>query len=597
MSHKYTLFIIILLQTVLCACNKDDVFTTDVRKPLIQLDDEYGIYTAKVGHSVTVAPKFEYVLPEDIQWICDGRVIATGPEFTATFNEVGEFYYTVSATNKAGRTEEDIRIDVLELTPPVISMQLPPDGLKIQVNTDYVFAPDYQHADLPEFAVTWYIDDELAGNLPVFTFRASETGNYKLSVIAENEDGRAEKEFIVEVVEHLDCIVNFPTPSLMQNSPQRYTFVGRPVFLAPIVEGFIDPQFSWSIDGAPTDCTAPEYLFVPESPGIFVVTVTVTAGASDTSKAISKNLSRAAMSAEATVLIECVAATEADRFRASSAISQASLSDVYEWIPAPGQFINLPIMQGAESSHATAVAWANEQLKLRNEISLGAFGGYIIVGFDHSIRHNSEGIDFAIAGNSFIESEGHRCSNEPGIVWVMQDVNGNGIPDDEWYELAGSETARRSYKVTYFKPEAPRMSVSWLDCDNLFGEVDYMSSFHRQDYYYPLWIPTDSYTLCGTLLEPKIYYDAAYSVWNLPPYGFGYADNIGTDAVEGLDGQYTGFNIANACLANGDPIALKYIDFIKVQSGSQAKAPVVGEVSTEVRDFVDCNITNKKIGK
>ena len=41
---------------------------------------------------------------------------------------------------------------------------------------------------------------------------------------------------------------------------------------------------------------------------------------------------------------------------------------------------------------------------------------------------------FAIQGNAF------DSSNEPGIVWVMQDVNGNGLPDDEWYELRGSET-------------------------------------------------------------------------------------------------------------------------------------------------------------
>lgn len=44
-----------------------------------------------------------------------------------------------------------------------------------------------------------------------------------------------------------------------------------------------------------------------------------------------------------------------------------------------------------------------------------------------------EGYDFAIEGNAF---DG---SSEPGIVWVMQDVNGNGLPDDTWYQLKGSE--------------------------------------------------------------------------------------------------------------------------------------------------------------
>ena len=64
-----------------------------------------------------------------------------------------------------------------------------------------------------------------------------------------------------------------------------------------------------------------------------------------------------------------------------------------------------------------------------NWVSLGGFGGYIVVGFDHSID-NSGDYDLGILGNSF------SGSSEPGIVWVMQDENGNGLPDDTWYELA-----------------------------------------------------------------------------------------------------------------------------------------------------------------
>ena len=88
-------------------------------------------------------------------------------------------------------------------------------------------------------------------------------------------------------------------------------------------------------------------------------------------------------------------------------------------------------------------------------VSLGSFGGYVIVGFDHSIP-NKGGYDFAIQGNAFLSDQGG--SNEPGIVWVMQDVNGNGLPDDEWYELKGSETGNGStiqdYEVTYRCPHA-----------------------------------------------------------------------------------------------------------------------------------------------
>ena len=49
----------------------------------------------------------------------------------------------------------------------------------------------------------------------------------------------------------------------------------------------------------------------------------------------------------------------------------------------------------------------------------------------------------------------------------MQDVNGNGLPDDEWYELKGSETGNGStiqdYEVTYYRPASAHSNVYWTD--------------------------------------------------------------------------------------------------------------------------------------
>ncbi|MFR6381192.1 MAG: hypothetical protein ACLUOS_02440 [Odoribacter splanchnicus] len=44
-----------------------------------------------------------------------------------------------------------------------------------------------------------------------------------------------------------------------------------------------------------------------------------------------------------------------------------------------------------------------------------------MVGFDHSVE-NSGAYDLAIKGNQFPDW------SEPGIVWVMQDENGDGEP-------------------------------------------------------------------------------------------------------------------------------------------------------------------------
>ena len=73
---------------------------------------------------------------------------------------------------------------------------------------------------------------------------------------------------------------------------------------------------------------------------------------------------------------------------------------------------------------------------------------------------------------------------------------GGGLPDDEWYELRGSETGRpetrQDYAVTYYRPSAPRMNVQWTDNYGGSGLIDYLGAFHRQDYYYPAWITDDS---------------------------------------------------------------------------------------------------------
>ena len=181
-------------------------------------------------------------------------------------------------------------------------------------------------------------------------------------------------------------------------------------------------------------------------------------------------------------------------YRARTAESKADWNKVYEYTPAPGQFINETKTGGFDGTQTTqeaAIAYAEARMSevdgngnpAPNWVSLGGFGGYIIVGFDHSID-NSGSYDIGILGNSF------SGSSEPGIVWVMQDENGNGLPDDTWYELAGSETGKpetiQNYAVTYYRPSEPKQPVKWKDNQGNSGEIDYLQQFHRQDYYYPL---------------------------------------------------------------------------------------------------------------
>ncbi|MBR4849792.1 MAG: hypothetical protein IKV09_02565 [Alistipes sp.] len=288
-------------------------------------------------------------------------------------------------------------------------------------------------------------------------------------------------------------------------------------------------------------------------------------------------------------------------YRPATQSSSPYCTRVFEYTPAPGQFINETKTGGFDGTQITAEAacrYAEQRFNEEIWVSLGGFGGYIVVGFDHSID-NTGGYDFAVLGNSF------SGSSEPGIVWVMQDENGNGEPDDTWYELAGSETGKpetkQNYAVTYYRPSEPRQSVKWTDNQGNSGEIDYLIQYHRQDYYYPLWIEEDSYTLTGTCLEARNF-DASNNgtYWVNPHYDWGYADNFSPidrltdDDNVSADVNANHFKISNAIDANGKTKQLDYIDFVKVQVGVNTKSGWLGEVSTEVCGFYDYRLKSEQ---
>ena len=283
-----------------------------------------------------------------------------------------------------------------------------------------------------------------------------------------------------------------------------------------------------------------------------------------------------------------------DHYRAKTETSVAEQTVVFEYTPAPGQFINETKTEGftgEETTPEAAIAYATQRMKDDAFVSLGGFGGYMVVGFDHSID-NTGNYDFGIKGNSF------KGSSEPGIVWVMQDENGNGKPADTWYDLKGSETGKettvRNYAVTYYRPSEPQQPVQWTDSEGNSGEVDYLKQFHTQDYYYPAWITDDSYTLTGTCVEARNYDQSGNGTyWVQAEYDWGYADNfseidrLSNDGNANAAANANYFKISNAIDANGNKVDLKYIDFIKVQVGVNTKSGWLGEVSTEVFGFFD----------
>ena len=571
---------------LLIACNKDDlVIDESNQKPVIELDNETGIYTVKKGQNLTIAPTYKYAEDALFAWTIDGKLISSDPTLTYSWPESGEKYLTLRVDNKNGYAQEELKVEVVELLPPAINLIIPAKGFKVQKGQSITITPDITNSELADFKIEWICNGTIVSHEMSYTFSSATTGVYPITIKASNEDGESVKEFEIEVVENMPYEVSFPTPYFNQPSTTRYTFAGRPIFLRPRLEYFENPQYRWSVDGKIVeDANERVFKFTPDNAGEYLVTLTVTE-------------EQIGMSAESSVKVVCVQSSESANFRSATSGSSAYSNKVYEYLPAPGQFVNETNtggFTGNETTNESAIRYATERIENKKYVSLGAFGGYIIVGFDHSIP-NKGGYDFAIQGNAFLSGQGG--SNEPGIVWVMQDVNGNGLPDDEWYELKGSDTGNGStiqdYEVTYYRPASTRSDVYWTDNLGNSGSVD-CNSYHQHNSYYPLWMNQESYTLIGTRLLPRNTQSPSTGYWSNNPFDWGYADNWGSDVLGGDsydgNGQMNGFKISNAIYRDGKPANLKYIDFIKVQCGVQAMSGVLGEISTEVFSFQDLSV-------
>ena len=253
--------------------------------------------------------------------------------------------------------------------------------------------------------------------------------------------------------------------------------------------------------------------------------------------------------------------------------------EVAEFLPAPGQFVN----EGySATTMAEACAYAEGRFRNRYFVSLGGFGGYIVVKFKTPVVNSEGDYDFGIYGNSF------SGSSEPGIVWVSQDANENGVADDEWFELRGSESEKDStlqnYAITYSRTNN-ETEIAWRDSRGECGVIE-RNAAHRQDYF-PAWVTESEYTLSGTLLPDNSEWSEKNQEWVLHAFEWGYADNF--SAIDLTTDRANRFRISDACTANGERANLPQIDFVKVQSATNVVHSAIGEVSTEVCDFVSYN--------
>ncbi|MCM1475996.1 MAG: cell surface protein [Muribaculaceae bacterium] len=282
------------------------------------------------------------------------------------------------------------------------------------------------------------------------------------------------------------------------------------------------------------------------------------------------------------------------------------ISKVLEYCPAPGQFVNEMPKYEEGDTYADILQKAEESISGTNDImiTLGGYGGYVTFAFDHTVINVEGENDFRIWGNCFYEltnPDEKGGSAEPGIVMVSYDANCNGIADDDWYELAGSEYSnpetRHGYQLTYHRPEPEHEVIA--DDDNSLSDIYYIrwedsmgtegyipkNLFHSQDYW-PKWTTEETLCYSGSCLPPNgkdLSGMGTYYV--LYSYPWGYVDNHPNERAD-----LNSFDIGNAVDSNGKRVHLPGIDFIRVYTGVNQTCGWIGETSTELSRAQDLHI-------
>jgi hypothetical protein len=282
---------------------------------------------------------------------------------------------------------------------------------------------------------------------------------------------------------------------------------------------------------------------------------------------------------------------------------------VYDFQPAPGQFVNLLPPYSEGDTKADMIDKAGAAIAHNNQImiSLGGYGGYVVFGFDHAVQNIEGKYDFRVLGNTFAAGSAGGAdsrfigSSEPGIIMVSFDENNNGQPDDTWYEIAGSEYGKaetiHNYEITYYRPDEnkPRIPhpsnpyitdttyIRWSASQ--YGDGYLFRNLWYNQPYYPQWLDDETLSFSGARLANN-YIDESGTGKQYVQYGYayGYADNYPNSA------EQSKIDIDWAVKPNGEPAKLPAINFVKIYTAVNQNCGFLGEISTEILGAEDLHL-------
>lgn len=584
-NKTYAAIYSLIFLFLLGGCSPEE--EADVPAPEISgIESEYIVLE---GDALELSPVIINGDDASFRWTVDGEEVANTSYYTFSSDLPGEYKLVLEATNNGGTDRKEAIVTVIDRgAPPAIS------GIEeeytIDADTDLQLSPTVVSDNEATYA--WFIGEEEVANGTEYTFNTLRPGSYELILAVTNQGGTTEKKISVTVKAGITRVETETHTLLSLEAP-----------------GYLDDEneVEWEVTSTSSELYRLSYADT-QSP-VFVA-----------AEEGEYRLKVAGGEIEGEVLV-----TVGKREQEATPY----IAEVFDFLPAPGQFVNKLPPYNEGDTREDMVRKAGEYLigEDASMITLGGWGGYVTFGFDHTIVNVPGKRDFRILGNAFAAAAnpnpdapfGGSC--EPAIIMVAYDKNGNGVPDDdEWYEIKGSAnfTAEneawyqmaidngndtrtfRDFEMTYHRPTSetaeetgePNNPGSFVTIQNYIrwtnnqGEEGYKvkNVYHSQSYY-PAWVTDDQLTYKGIrLAENGIDESGQGNYFVLYAFRYGYTDNFSNNH------DNAAIDIDWAIDKDGNKADLPGIDFIKVYNGVDQENGWLGEASTEVSRGEDLHL-------
>lgn len=261
---------------------------------------------------------------------------------------------------------------------------------------------------------------------------------------------------------------------------------------------------------------------------------------------------------------------------------------VLDYAPAPGQFVNDPVYNDPGHALGPPVGSGTSAPANESVVSLGGYGGFIVLGFDHTVLDhplNPLGLDSIVFSNAFwVGGNPDRHWAECATIEISRDGNENGQADDAWFLIPGShlspplsrspETWNDGSKTYAYRLSGSPFEAavvvnpfSGTDAEGIFGYAEYSPTLLLGD------LDADNIVDDKEIVEEEFY--------TIPDDPFEVGITSGS-------GGGDAFDIAWAVdAASGEPANLDGFDFLRITTPTHYILPTIGEKSAEIDAVAD----------